>query len=173
MFHSQRVPSEVNKSMPNARNINPGLGGRLFLRDEELDAGAGLILAAEKRLSAVADEAILAAGLSRGGFDILMGVRVQPGLTGRVMRERLAMTVPTFARLLGDLSKRGLIKKSRSGKDGRAQLLYLSEAGEAMAGPIAAAMRDALREAYRAAGAEHVGGARAVLEAIISGGEHG
>jgi DNA-binding MarR family transcriptional regulator len=112
-----------------------------------------------------------AASLNRGGFDLLMGIRAQSGLTGREMRERLAMTVPTFARLLGELDQRGLISKTRSQKDARAQLLYLSVAGAQLSDPIARAMRDALREAYRAAGAEHVTGARAVLEAIVSGGE--
>lgn len=149
--------------------MTPALGGRLYLRDEELDAGAGLILAAEKRLSGVAEAAMQAAGLNRGGFDLVMGIRAEPGLTGRAMRERLAMTVPTFARLLGELAGRDLIKKTRSIQDGRAQLLYLSEAGEALAEPIAEAMREALRMAYRSVGAEHVGGARAVLEAIVKG----
>lgn len=143
--------------------------GRLFLRDEELDDGAALILAGQKRLMASAQKAMEAADLNQGAFDLLMGIRAKPGLTVSQMRERLAMTVPTFARLLGQLDKRDLIAKTRSGRDARARLLNLSPAGKALADPIADVLREALRSAYRKAGAENVAGARAVLEALSEG----
>lgn len=138
----------------------------MFLRDDELDHGAALIFAAEKHLAAAAETAMAEAGLSRGAFDLLMGVRARPGLSVSQLRTNLTMTVPTFARLLGQLDKRGLVKKKRAGDDARARLLFLSEAGESLASPIAEALREALRPAFRSAGAEHVAGARAVLDAL-------
>lgn len=142
--------------------------GRLFLRDEELDAGAALILGAEKRLVQASQRAMEAAGLNRGAFDVLMGIRAAPGLTVSQMRERLAMTVPTFARILGQLDQQGLIEKRRPDRDARARALVLSADGKACVDPIAADLRKVLRRAYKAAGAEHVAGARAVLEAVAA-----
>lgn len=142
--------------------------GRLFLREEQLDAGAGLIMAAEKRLSLHVSEGLKEAGISRGEYDLLMGIRVHSGLNVSQMREELGMTVPTFARLLGRLDQKGLLEKKRSGRDGRARLLSLNPQGHALAERLSKAIRDVLRQAYREAGAEHVAGARAVLEAIVS-----
>lgn len=142
--------------------------GRLFLREEELDAGVALILSAEKYLYNAAQSAMSTASLSRSGFDVLMGLRVSPGLTVGEMRARLAMTVPTFARILGQLDQQGLIGKARPDRDGRARALYLSPKGKELIDPIAADLRDVLREAYRKVGPEQVTGARAVLQAILN-----
>lgn len=147
-------------------NLRP-MEGRLFLREEELDEGIALILAAEKRLQSAAEDAIKKAGLTHGEFELLMGIRARPGHAVNQLRTHLAMTVPTFARLLGRLDRKGLVTKKKSGQDGRAHLLYLNARGEALAAPLAAAMRDVLRVAYRQTGAEDVAGARAVLEAIM------
>ena len=82
------------------------------------------------------------------------------------LRDRLGATVPTMARILGKLDERGLVRRKKSGQDGRKRKLELSLAGEAVINPIATAMRNALREAYRSAGSEQVAGAREVLEAL-------
>ena len=140
--------------------------GRLYLRDEELDAGAGLVLFAQKRLADAASEAIGTADLNRGEADLLLAIRADPGRTVTEMRRRLGMTVPTFARLLGQIDKQDLIEKARTGKDARTRLLYLSVKGKKLTEPVAEAMRHALRAAFRAAGAEHVAGMRAVLTAL-------
>ena len=142
--------------------------GRLYLRDEELDAGAAIIIAAEKRLARAMQDVLKDAPINQGELDVLMGIRAMPGLTVRQMRERLAMTVPTFARILGQLDQKGLIEKTPSDKDLRARVLQLSTKGEKRLAPFAACLRDVLRTAYRDAGAEHVAGARAVLGAVIA-----
>jgi len=172
MSHSQRVPSEVNRS---ARNVHPQprpqnrpMEGRLYLRDEELDAGAAIILGAEKRLARAMQGVLKDAPINQGELDVLMGIRAVKGLTVRQMRERLAMTVPTFARILGQLDQKGLIGKTPSNQDMRARVLELSDKGETLIAPFVARLRDVLRTAYRDTGAEHVAGARAVLEAIIA-----
>lgn len=144
----------------------PGFEPRLFLRDEELDYGIALVLAGERAL-------LKGAGDLAGLFDIpplsartLIALRFQPGQTVGCLRDHLGATVPTFARIVGDLSRRGLIEKRKSDRDGRARALYLTHEGKRATDPAAIAMRDTLREAYRKAGVSAVAGARAVLEAL-------
>ena len=168
MSHSQRVPSEVNRSVRNLRTQIRPQDGRLFLRDEDLEAGLSLILSAEQRLNRAIRPLIDEAGFSRIDFDILISLHATPGLTVQEVRKQLTMTVPTFARLMGQLDQKGLIKKGRSVKDARARTLQLSEKGEALLGPIIVQLRDIMRVAYREAGAENVSGARAVLQAVIT-----
>lgn len=147
-------------------NTSNSFDPRLFLRDEELDRGVALILASERALTAAAEQARTTAALSKTELQALMTIRANPGLTVKDLRKRLRATTPTLARILGKLDARGLVRKKKSGQDGRMRKLELSLAGTALADPIATAMRNLLREAYRSAGAEHVGGARAVLEAL-------
>ena len=106
---------EVNTSSSTAQPLDP----RLFLRDEELDRGAALFLAAERALSAAAEPAREAAGLSAVEVRILLSLRHRPGRDVASVRGDLGATVPTFARLLGALDKRGLIAKERGMMDGR------------------------------------------------------
>ena len=165
MSHSQRVPSEVNQTPRNNRAKNSPLEGRLYLRDEELDVGVGLILAVQRRLLAAAQSEFEATGLPLRSCDVLVAIEIEPGLTVSQMCARLGMTVPTFARILGQIDKRGLVEKNRSQRDGRARLLYLSTAGKQIVAPGLASMRNVLREAYRASGPDNVLGARTVLAA--------
>ena len=140
---------------------------RLYLRDEELDRGVGLILTSERALTAAAEHGRKAAELSRSELRALMAIRHRPGLDVTGLRARLSTTVPTCARLLAGLDARGLIlRETAGGGDRRRRKLTLSPEGEALVEPIAEAMRSALREAYRKAGAESVAGARALLEAF-------
>lgn len=139
---------------------------RLFLRDEDLDRGVGLLLGAERVLSRAGEAGRKAAGLSRTDLQALLAIKYGPGRNVSAVREQLAATTPTFARTLAQLDSRGLIAKRVDGGDGRQRTLALSEEGEALVQPIADAMRAALREAYRQAGAERVVGARALLEAL-------
>ncbi len=160
--HSQTVSIEVNRTDAGTRPLD----ARLFLRDEELDHGAALIVAGERALAAAVRGALKDAGLNLAELHALITIRTQPGLTVSDLRSRLAATTPTMARVLGALDRRGWIERARAQADGRRRRLKLTQAGEDAAEPLAAAMRDALRDAYRAAGAEHVAGARAVLTAL-------
>ena len=82
------------------------------------------------------------------------------------LRNRLNMTAPTFARILGRLDGRDLVRKQRGRIDGRQRRLYLSDAADTLMTPIVEALRDRVRTAYRIAGAESVAGARAMLDAL-------
>ena len=160
------MPHEVNSSGANSREAHVSADPRLYLRDEELDRGVGLILAGERALAAAAEPARMSAGLSKSEMQALLAIRYQPGLSVGGLRERLAATVPTLARILGHLDERGLIERPRGGQDRRQRQLTLSPAGEALTAPIALAMRELLKQAYREAGPDQVAGARRLLEAL-------
>ena len=145
---------------------------RLFLRDEELDHGVSLILAAQRQLKATANDVRRTAGLTQSELELLLAIRAWPGRTVGELRDTLFMTVPTFARLLGGLDERGLVRKNRGAIDGRQRQLNLSDAADVLLAPIVDVLRDRLRTAYRLAGAENVAGARAMLDAL-TGGEDG
>lgn len=147
------------------------MDSRLFLRDEELDHGVALVLAAQRHLQAAAEAARGEAGLSKSELDVLLAMAAYPGCTVGELRAHLFMTAPTFARLLGRLDGRDLVRKQRGAVDGRRRQLYLNETGDALMAPIADALRERLRTAYRMAGAENVAGARATLDAVTGTGE--
>lgn len=124
-------------------------------------------MAGERRLAHAMAAAMTAAGLNRSACDILLSIRADPGLGVAEHRARLGMTVPTFARLLGQLDRRGLIDKRPGGQDARRRQLRLSAAGRALVEPVAAALRDALRPAYRQSGADEVAGALGLLLSVL------
>ncbi|MEM1105597.1 MAG: MarR family transcriptional regulator [Pseudomonadota bacterium] len=154
------MPSEVNTPSDRAGDL------RLYLRDQELDRGASLILSGERVLTAAAEAARQNAGLSRSQLQMLLSIRQHPGQDVSTLRQRLNLTVPTCARLLGELDREDLIARQRGGGDKRRRMLTLSPKGEAVLGPIMDQIRAALRQAYRSAGPEAVEGARTLLEAL-------
>lgn len=153
---------EVNTNRIKARPFDP----RLFLTDQELDRGVALILMGERALIMAAETARSEAGLSRAQMQILIAIRQQPAQSISALRQYLGATIPTFARQIAILDQRGLIERRAAGHDGRTRQLSLSDAGMALTTPIAIALRNSLREAWRKAGAENVAGARIVLEAL-------
>ena len=149
-------------------NLNRPFDPRLFLMDQELDRGVGLLLAGAAELMKSAEEARHKAGLSRPELQILMAIRYQPGQTVGDLRQSLSMTVPTFARIIGDLDQRGLIERARdNGGDKRRRTLVLSDIGITLTTQIAIVLRERLRLAYRAAGPDAVEGTRKVMDALI------
>lgn len=149
-------------------NLNRPFDARLFLMDQELDRGVGLLLAGAAELMRAADEARHKAGLSKPELQILMSVRYRPGQTVGELRDALGMTVPTFARIIGDLDSRGLIERARdNGGDKRRRTLALSDAGTTLTTQIAIALRERLRLAYRSAGPNAVEGFRIVMDALV------
>ena len=154
----------VNQIRANA----PGFDPRLFLRDEELDYGIALLLASERALMKAAREIASDFEMPILAAQTLLTIRFQPGPSVTQLCEQLDSTTPTFARIVGDLEKRGFIerRKSETG-DRRVRLLFLTHEGKRVTDPATLAMRDKLRKAYRTAGAGAVGGVRSVLEALL------
>ena len=155
---------DVNQIRANA----PGFAPRLFLRDEELDYGIALLLAGERALMKASGEIARDFSLPSLAARVLITVRFQPGQSVNTLREQLDATTPTFARIIADLEKRGLLERRQSAQgDRRTRKLFLSHEGKRVTDPATIAMRDRLRQAYRTAGSGAVGGARSVLEALI------
>lgn len=147
-------------------NINRPFDARLFLVDQELDRGVGMMLTGERELAAVIETARKGAGLSKAEVQILIAIRYQPGLTVGDLRASLSMTTPTFARVIGELDKRGLIARDRAKSDRRKRRLSLSDAGTTLTTPIAIQLRERLRQAYRVAGPDAIAGATAFLQVL-------
>ena len=154
----------VNQIRANA----PGFDPRLFLRDEELDYGIALLLAGERALMKAAGEIARTFDMPTLAARTLITMRFQPGETVNHLRTQLDATTPTFARIIADLEKQGLIERRQSEQgDRRTRQLFLSHEGKRVTDPAAIDMRNRLRQAYRAAGSGAVGGVRAVLEALL------
>lgn len=154
--------ADVNQN----RVETPGFDPRLFLRDEELDYGIALFLSGERTLMKQASELAEQEALPALAARILIDVRFRPGQTVSGLRDHLHVTVPTMARLLATLDKRGLIERRRSRNDARQRTLHLTHEGKRLTDPATIAMRETLRNAYRRAGPSAVAGVRAVLEAL-------
>jgi DNA-binding MarR family transcriptional regulator len=153
--------------MAQSVNLTRPFDPRLFLTDQELDRGAGLLISGANELMRASETARKKAGLSKSEMQILMAIRYRPGLTVSQLRGELGMTVPTFARIIGQLDTRGLIERAREGSDGRRRKLSLSDAGTTLTTPLAIEVRERLRVAFRACGPEAVAGARFLLEALV------
>ena len=153
---------DVNQMRRNA----PGFDPRLFLRDDELDYGIALVIAGERALMTGVSDIARSLSIPELAARTLIVLRFQKSQTVTGLKEQLGATTPTFARIIGDLSKRGLIDRSKSEVDGRMRVLSLSTEGKRVTDPATLLMRGALRDAYRKAGASAVAGARSVLEAL-------
>jgi len=155
----------VNQSLPS--RPERASDNRLFLRDEELADGVRLVLAAAGALDALLAEPLAAEGLSRSQGDVLMALERTPGIDVAGLRRQLSMTVPTLARLLGQLDAKGLIDRTHSSsRDARRRALRLTPAGVAAAERLSTPLRQRLKSAYRAAGPQEVAGLRTVLAAL-------
>jgi DNA-binding MarR family transcriptional regulator len=148
-------------------NLNRPFDPRLFLMDQELDRGVGLLLAGASELTRAAEAARRKAGLSKPEMQILMTIRYWPGQTVSALRDSLGMTVPTFARILGQLDQRNLIEKEVGSQDARQRKLTLSDAGVTLTTQLTIVLRERLRLAYRSAGPDAVEGNRRVLDALV------
>ncbi len=71
-------------------NLNRPFDPRLFLMDQELDRGVGLLLAGASELTRAAENARRKAGLSKPEMQILMTIRYAPGQTVSELRDSLA-----------------------------------------------------------------------------------
>ncbi|MEL6257735.1 MAG: MarR family transcriptional regulator [Pseudomonadota bacterium] len=139
---------------------------RLFLREDELDRGIGLLLAAHRRLQEALNH--VDSNVSQSERSVLLAIYAAPGRSVSDLRTEMGASTPTFARLLGALDEKGLIERRKSINDGRARTLWLSDAGMSECAPFLRAARETLSAAYRDAGAEAVGGARLVLDALAA-----
>jgi DNA-binding MarR family transcriptional regulator len=157
----------VNTPRPNfSRQAPPSLSGqRLYLREEELDAGLALIFAAN---NAIKTATVLVCETNNLNWTqartLATLLRIPLGV--KDLSDSLGVTKQAAIKTAEDLEGRGLITRSLDSKDGRRRMLNLTTTGETMARHVANAMRATLGHAYRAAGGDAVAGCDAVLSAL-------
>jgi DNA-binding MarR family transcriptional regulator len=140
-------------------------GMRLYLREEELDAGLAMVFDAAASLKAAAEPDRRALDLSWADARALSAAaRAAETVLG--LAARLAVTKQALAKTLAGLERRGLLERVADVRDGRRRVVRLTDAGQAAERALAAAMRARLANAYRSAGDEAVAGCDRVLRAV-------
>lgn len=161
----------VNTQRPNFSRPAPAplSGQRLYLREDELDAGVAMILEAGHALKAMTQAARDTYDLNWTQARTLTALlRAKQGVLS--LSASMDITKQSAIKTAESLEARQLIHRSDDPRDGRRKTLSLTPLGEEMARDLSAAMRALLAKAYRHAGGEAVAGCDAVLSAIKSGG---
>lgn len=143
----------------------------LFLREDALRRCAMLVLCAERALADLAAPALEATGLGRAHRRALLLIGSAPGMSVSELQHRLRISKQSLARVLRDLTTRGLVVQQPAEADRRRHLLGLTPEGDRLERALFAAMRERIAKACRAAGPEAVEGFRKVLAALA--GEEG
>jgi DNA-binding MarR family transcriptional regulator len=147
-----------------------GADARLFLREEELDRAADLILASARAFFRAAEPALSRWSLGPAHYRALAAVRREPGIGVSGLIARLGVRKQSLARVLNELERAGLIVRRESAVDRRARLIDLTPEGVNAEREASAALRERLAQVFRATGAEAVMGARCVLGALAEEG---
>jgi len=142
--------------------------GRLYLREDELDRAVDLVFTATRRFWKTAEDALTTHDLGPAHYRALAAIRRDEGLAVSTLQAQLGVRKQSLARVLGELEKAGLLAREPGRDDRRQRLLTLTEAGRAAERAASAALRERLAQVFRAAGADAVAGARAVLAALAS-----
>jgi DNA-binding MarR family transcriptional regulator len=161
----------VNTQRPNFLRPAPATvsGQRLYLREEELDAGLAMILEAGHALKAKTQEARDTHNVNWTQARALTSILQKPqGVLA--LSQRLDITKQSAIKTVEELEARSLVARGDDPRDGRRRTINLTPAGEVIARDISTTMRSLLAKAYRQAGGEAVAGCDAVLTAIKSGG---
>lgn len=140
-----------------------GADARLYLRDQDLDQGAALILSAARKLARLAQQGVGKADISEAELAIVLELHDVGSMDVGLLRTRLDSPKQSLARNLNELEQRGLIARETSVRDRRRRLVKLTEAGATFALRAAERRRSVLREAFLTAGPDAVTGARRVL----------
>jgi DNA-binding MarR family transcriptional regulator len=154
----------TNGHMSPAQNAATPL---LYLREEELDRGVALVLAAARALMAAAEPALERAGLGAADFRALGVLARGRPVTVLGLAGALGVAKQSITRTLEGLEARGLVARTPGEQDRRTRLLTLTPAGEAAFAQAAEAMRACMGAASKAAGPQTVAAARdflAILE---------
>ncbi|NVP56772.1 MarR family winged helix-turn-helix transcriptional regulator [Mycoplana rhizolycopersici] len=88
-------------------------------------------------------------GFAPGQLPVLLELWAGDGLTQRQLLDRLDIEQATMANTLARMERDGLITRSPHPNDKRAQLIHLSERGQAMRADALAAAEDAESELFR------------------------
>jgi DNA-binding MarR family transcriptional regulator len=138
----------------------------LFLRDEELRQGLDMLFFAARDLAAEADAVLARHGLGRAHHRALYFIGRRQGITVGELMGILGITKQSLGRVLKDLAAKDLLETRIGTRDRRERRLALTEGGRALEQDLSAPQRVLMANAYRSAGAEAVGGFRAVLAGL-------
>lgn len=139
---------------------------RLYLREEELDQAADLIFRAARRFWRAAEGPLADRDLGPAHYRALAAIRRDEGLSVSSLRERLGIAKQSLARVLKELDDAKLIARAPGEADKRERRLRLTDDGRHAERAASAALRERLAQIFRAAGADSVLGARAILTAL-------
>jgi DNA-binding MarR family transcriptional regulator len=161
----------VNTPRPNfSRPLPASLSGqRLYLREEELDAGLAAIFEASNILKSASFAARATHDLNwTQARAITTILRAPQGV--QALSITLGLTKQAAIKTAEELEARGFAVRSSDPRDGRRRTLTLTPQGETIARDIASVMRGVLASAYRNAGGDAVAGCDAVLGAFKKAG---
>jgi DNA-binding MarR family transcriptional regulator len=160
----------VNTPRSNGLRAAPAItsGQRLYLREDELDAGIAMILEAGHALKSQTLAARVEHNLNWSEARALTALlRAPQGVLG--LSVHLDITKQAAIKTTQALEDRALVSRVDDPRDGRRKTIQLTPKGEEVARDLSSAMRGLLARAYRQAGGEAVAGSDAVLTAIKSG----
>ena len=139
----------------------------LFLRDEEVARGVGLLLLGQSHLLRTIDHKLKEAGIGRAHFRLLGHVVRWPGLSMGDLIALSGTSKQALSRVARDLLSRDLIVISADILDKRRRQLNATPAGHAVEGALTSALMGAMGTAYAGAGQDAVSGYWRVLEGLV------
>ena len=122
--------------------------------DDDVRRGIELIYFGYSHLTRAADDRLAEQGLGRAHHRVLYFVGRQPGLTVSGLLRLLNITKQSLARVLSELTRRGLVEARAGTTDRRQRQLFLTDDGSALEralfDDLSARMRAAYAETDRA-----------------------
>ena len=151
----------------NMTDIKSGVNP-LFLRDEELRQGMGLVFYAYRDFTAEPDAILAEYGFGRAHHRVIYFVGRNPGITVSELLDILQITKQSLSRVLSHLVHEEFILQRPGTQDRRKRLLDLTEKGSILEKRLSKNQRDRIARAYRDAGADAVEGYRKVILGMIN-----
>ncbi|MBE7210203.1 MAG: MarR family transcriptional regulator [Gluconacetobacter diazotrophicus] len=165
-MQSKPFQPSVSAASP-GENGGAGTAG-LFLREEQMRLAQDLFFLAWRDLAGAVDPVLAEAGLGRAHHRALHFVGRHPEIPVGVLLRMLGITKQSLARVLGELTARGMVEQAAGRRDRRQRLLQLTERGAAFERTLFEQQRERLLAAYREAGAGAVDGFRRVMRGIMA-----
>lgn len=153
--------------------VNMATASPLFLTEPEIRRGIELLFFGYGQLTRAIDLALEEHDLGRAHQRALYFIARRPNLSVGELLTLLAVTKQSLARVLADLTKRGLVESRPGDRDRRQRLLRLTVEGAAIEARLFQALSTRMAEAYSRAGQEAVGGFWGVLEGLVPARDRG
>ncbi|MEQ1687508.1 MAG: helix-turn-helix domain-containing protein [Sphingopyxis sp.] len=139
----------------------------LFLRDEEVMRGVGLLLLGQSHLLRTIDPMLRDAGIGAAHFRLLGHVTRWPWLAMSDLVTLSGTSKQALSRVARDLVTRGFITVTASTRDKRRRELSATAAGLALEAALSRTLKSAMADAYAGAGQDAVTGYWRVLEGLV------